>query len=81
MRFLAVFALIFFRSRQYSRSAQKSKARKTSTAAPGLAQLEKMTARFAPTPLRVDTSKLSAGRPSGAGQADRGRAASWTIFS
>ena len=28
---------------------------------PGLAQLEQMTARFAPTPLRVDTSKLSAG--------------------
>lgn len=30
-------------------------------AAPDLAQLEKMTARFAPTPLRVDTSSLSAG--------------------
>ncbi len=30
-------------------------------AAPGLAQLQKMTARFAPTTLRVDTSKLSAG--------------------
>jgi len=28
---------------------------------PGLAQLEKMTHRFAPTPLRVDISKLSAG--------------------
>jgi len=27
----------------------------------GLAELQKMTARFAPTPLRVDTSKLSAG--------------------
>jgi hypothetical protein len=41
--------------------AQKSKARKTSSASPGLAQLEKMTARFAPTTLRVDTSKLSSG--------------------
>jgi len=30
-------------------------------AAPDLAQLEKITARFAPTPLRVDTSSLSAG--------------------
>src|SRR5271154_3155877 len=28
---------------------------------PDAAQLEKMTGRFAPTPLRVDTSKLSAG--------------------
>ena len=38
--------------------AQRAKPRKT-TPAPGLAQLEQMTARFAPTPLRVDTSKLS----------------------
>src|ERR1039458_4501775 len=30
-------------------------------AAPDLAQLEKMASRFAPTPLRVDTSRLSAG--------------------
>ena len=30
-------------------------------ALPDLAQLEKMASRFAPTPLRVDTSKLSAG--------------------
>jgi hypothetical protein len=30
-------------------------------ALPDLAQLEKMTSRFAPTPLRVDTSRLSAG--------------------
>src|ERR1700689_4086437 len=29
--------------------------------APSLASLEQMTARFAPVPLRVDTSKLSAG--------------------
>ena len=33
----------------------------TNTAAPDLAQLEKMASRFAPTPLRVDTSNLSAG--------------------
>jgi hypothetical protein len=41
--------------------AQKTKARKASSPVPGLAQLQKMTARFAPTPLRVDTSKLSPG--------------------
>jgi hypothetical protein len=40
--------------------AQRSKSKKTGSA-PGLAQLEQMTARFAPTQLRVDTSKLSAG--------------------
>ena len=34
---------------------------KKSPVAPALAQLEKMTAGFAPTPLRVDTSKLSPG--------------------
>ena len=28
---------------------------------PDLAQLEKMASRFAPTPLRVDTSRLSSG--------------------
>ncbi len=32
-----------------------------SAAAPDLAQLQKMTSRFAPTPLRVDTSSLSSG--------------------
>ena len=42
-------------------AAQKSKSRKTGSSAPGLAQLKKMTARYAPTTLRVDTSKLSAG--------------------
>jgi len=41
--------------------AQKVKARKTSSPPPGLVQLQKMTARFAPTQLRVDTSKLSSG--------------------
>ena len=39
--------------------ARAAKAR--SKALPGQAQLEKMAARFAPTPLRVDTSKLSPG--------------------
>ena len=32
-----------------------------STSAPDLVQLQKMSARFAPTPIRVDVSKLSAG--------------------
>jgi Peptidase family M49 len=41
-------------------SAITAKAQKAE-AMPGLAQLEKMTNRFAPTPLRVDTSKLSSG--------------------
>ncbi len=40
--------------------AQKSRVRKT-TSAPGLSQVQKMTARFAPTSLRVDISKLSSG--------------------
>ena len=38
--------------------AQNPKSRKLSSA-PGLAQLQKMKDRFAPAPLRVDTSKLS----------------------
>ncbi len=38
-----------------------AKAQKSSAPPPGLTQLEKMSSRFAPTPLRVDTSKLSAG--------------------
>jgi len=41
-------------------SAMPSAAQKTGTAA-SLAQLQQMTARFAPTPIRVDTSKLSDG--------------------
>lgn len=36
-------------------------AKQKKVSAPGLAQLDQMTARFAPTPLRVDTSSLSAG--------------------
>src|SRR5436190_8357521 len=42
-------------------TAQRSKARKSRAAAPGQAELEKMTTRFAPTQLRVDISRLSAG--------------------
>ncbi|HEX4426758.1 MAG TPA: hypothetical protein VH079_15270 [Terriglobales bacterium] len=38
-----------------------AQAQKTGAAAPGLTQLQKMTDRFAPTPMRVDTSKLSSG--------------------
>src|SRR5580704_10767292 len=38
-----------------------AKAQKQRVTAPDLTQLEKMTARFAPTPLRGDTSKLSSG--------------------
>src|SRR5216683_1820030 len=61
MRLLALFALIVvFGVAAIPAKAQKAKTRKTSSA-PGLSQLQKMTARFAPTPLRVDTSKLSSG--------------------
>jgi hypothetical protein len=44
-------------------NAQTSKAptKKQSPALPDRVELEKMTSRFAPTPLRVDTSKLSSG--------------------
>ncbi len=38
-----------------------AKTQKGSPAAPGLEKLEKMASRFAPTPLRVDISKLSGG--------------------
>ena len=62
MKFLAYSALIvLFAVSAIPAKAQKSKARKPSPPAPGLAQLQKMTARFAPTTLRVDTSKLSSG--------------------
>ena len=61
MRPLAAFALmILFGVAPIPAHAQKSKSKKAGVA-PGLAQLQKMTARFAPTPLRVDTSKLSSG--------------------
>ncbi len=61
MRFLAALALVVLVGvGAVPARAQKTKARKTSQSAPGLAQLQKMTARYAPTTLRVDTSKLSA---------------------
>jgi Peptidase family M49 len=41
-------------------TAQKTK-RKASAPVPGLAELQRMAARFAPTPLRVDISRLSGG--------------------
>ena len=62
MRSAASFALIILLTLgTIPASANKTKPRKTSSSAPGLAQLEKMTARYAPTSLRVDTSKLSTG--------------------
>ena len=57
---LIVATMILFAATNIPMQAQQSKSKKTSSA-PELAQLEKMTARFAPTPLRVDTSRLSAG--------------------
>jgi hypothetical protein len=42
-------------------SSQPSPSQQTSPTIPDLAQLKAMSARFAPTPLRVDTSALSAG--------------------
>ena len=42
-------------------AAKKTKSRKANSSAPGLAQLKQMTERYAPTSLRVDTSKLSTG--------------------
>ena len=63
MKLLASLALIvLFGGALVPAHSQKSKAKtKKTTTAPGLAQLQKMTARFAPTTLRVDTSKLSSG--------------------
>src|ERR1700690_3837180 len=62
MKLLAYSALIIlFGVAAIPARAQKAKPRKTSSPAPGLAQLQKMTARFAPTTLRVDTSRLSSG--------------------
>jgi peptidase M49-like protein len=57
---LIVATMILFAATNIPMQAQQSKSKKTSSAS-GIAQLEKMTARFAPTPLRVDTSRLSAG--------------------
>ena len=60
MKFLGIViaSVIFFGVTNIPMQAQQAKSRKTKSA-PGLVQLQQMTARFAPTPLRVDTSKLS----------------------
>jgi len=61
MKFLAltIAATILVGVSHTPMQAQRTKSRKSRSAAPGLARLQQMTARFAPTPLRVDTSKLS----------------------
>ncbi len=62
MKFAAPFALIVLLAiATLPAAAKKTKSRKATSSAPGLAQLKKMTARYAPTSLRVDTSKLSTG--------------------
>ncbi len=62
MKLLAYSALIIlFGVATMPAKAQKTRSPKASSPAPGLAQLQQMTARFAPTILRVDTSKLSSG--------------------
>ena len=53
-----VFVIILFGVANIPVKAQKVKSRKTHSA-PGQSELQRMTARFASTPLRVDTSKLS----------------------
>ncbi len=55
---IVVFGFILTGAANTLMHAQQSKSRKTASA-PGIAQLQQMTARFAPTPLRVDTSTLS----------------------
>ena len=55
MKLTACFILLLFGVTSIPMKAQKKQA------LPDLAQLGKMASRFAPTPLKVDTSKLSAG--------------------
>jgi hypothetical protein len=55
MRLTACLILVLLGVTNIAVKAQKNQA------LPDLAQLEKMASRFAPTPLRVDTSRLSAG--------------------
>jgi len=45
----------------FAAGSMPARVQKKNAAMPGRAQLEKMAARFAPTPLRVDTSQLSPG--------------------
>jgi hypothetical protein len=61
MRLCGYFFLMIMAAFVSTPATAKSKARKGRTPAPDLAELDKMTARFAPTQLHVDTSKLSAG--------------------
>ncbi|HEV2715541.1 MAG TPA: hypothetical protein VGU64_09785, partial [Terriglobales bacterium] len=61
MRLCGYFVLMIMVALVSTPATAKSKARKGRTPAPDLAELDKMTARFAPTQLHVDTSKLSAG--------------------
>ena len=62
MKLLAyVVLIVLFAGAATPAGAGKAKAHKTNSPAPGLAQLQQMRARFAPTALRVDTSKLSSG--------------------
>jgi Peptidase family M49 len=65
MQLSASLVLIFSLGASYipataQKAAQKTK-RKVAASAPGLAELQKMAARLAPTPLRVDISRLSPG--------------------
>jgi hypothetical protein len=61
MKLSACLVLIFFLGATFiPATAQKTK-RKASAPVPGLAELQRMAARFAPTPLRVDISRLSGG--------------------
>ena len=61
MRVTGYFAFFIFYLFLFGILNLPAKAQKQRTTAPDLTQLEKMTSRFAPTPLRVDTSKLSSG--------------------
>src|SRR5262245_26216067 len=65
MKRLVVFAIVLFMAASLTAQAKgKGSARKAASmqsSYPGLAELKKMTARFAPTEIRVDTSHLSAG--------------------
>ena len=61
MRLCGYFVLMIMVALVSTPATAKSKARKGRTPAPDLAELDKMTVRFAPTQLHVDTSKLSAG--------------------
>ena len=74
MRLLASFALIILLDvAAIPAAAKKTKSRKTNSSAPGLAQLQKMTARYAPTTLAGGYLEAFDRGPAGAGQTDRSR--------